>query len=632
MVKLPFWNKVPVESNSTSSEAKQKALQDLTHDATVENLQEKLDSPQFSNDLSANKYEVFSNNMTKTDVNNDWIDDDIQAKSPSLNTELKQRRMSVLNKSLIIAGALLLLASIVAVFIWSSDRNAIDADKIITRITPPSLIESSTLLNLDVAIENLNAVPLTNAVLVTRYGEGVANNEGRAITRTELGVINPNQVERVKIPFILLGTVGQQRKILFELEYSSPNSAIRFVADYEQLINIEESPLSLKSEFPREQSTGEPQAFTVTLSTTKQFGANPYEIVFDLASGSVLSDLSVDEQFVSNLDGDPVVEISPPQPGQPVTLTGIIKINQATPGLIANTISVISNNLVLAQSRVETQVTLPPIMIKDFTREEEILPNKKSSFRFQLTNTTDSIIRDAVVVIQLDGSEYKLSSVQNGLYNSATGTITFTPQTSQGLSQLDPNDSTEINFTLEPVSGSRLVAEFNITGIRVKSGPDRRQLNDQEFVYQIESELQVNAYATYRRSNLINRGPLPPRVGEETTYTVTLSTSITDSSISPSSITSRLPNNVSIFGDLPPGLTLTNNTIVWQAPGREDIRAFQVVLNPDQSQVGSSAPLLTDIIFNYGFEPAANSIRLPNVTTDLTADSGYNVNESQVSS
>ncbi len=135
----------------------------------------------------------------------------------------------------------------------------------------------------------------------------------------------------------------------------------------------------------------------------------------------------------------------------------------------------------------------------------------------------------------------------------------------------------------------------------------------------------------------LGRGALPPRVGQKTSYWIFWNIDGTTNPLQNVQITGTLPKNVRATGKQTSsesrGVTIDmeTRTVSWNpgtvSPTRNPLSqvfsaAFEVEIIPEKAQIGSNAPLLTNIFFsgNDTFTGAALTRSLPNVTTNLPND------------
>jgi len=152
----------------------------------------------------------------------------------------------------------------------------------------------------------------------------------------------------------------------------------------------------------------------------------------------------------------------------------------------------------------------------------------------------------------------------------------------------------------------------------------------------VSSNVQFASRAVYFVGPFANSGPIPPKVEQETTYTIIWSIVNTSNNISNTQVRTVLPVYMKWYGSISPSgedLSYNPNTneVIWSPgdipagtgigkPPREV--AFQVVLTPSLSQVKTVPSLITNTTFTAtdSFTGASINQEKPDITTNLSTD------------
>jgi hypothetical protein len=187
---------------------------------------------------------------------------------------------------------------------------------------------------------------------------------------------------------------------------------------------------------------------------------------------------------------------------------------------------------------------------------------------------------------------------------------------------LEAGESSSVRFSfspLPPVSSNQLltnptiVAEVTVRGKRIsEAGVPEEVKTVMTQNVKITSRAQFAARAVYFVGPFINIGPIPPKVENETTYTIIWSLVNTSNTITNTRVRGVLPPYVKWAGSVSPGkenITYNRNTneVLWTPgdivagtgvgqPPREV--AFQVVLTPSLSQIKTTPALVSDVNFS----------------------------------
>jgi hypothetical protein len=189
--------------------------------------------------------------------------------------------------------------------------------------------------------------------------------------------------------------------------------------------------------------------------------------------------------------------------------------------------------------------------------------------------------------------------------------------------------------------------DVDISGKQATQGFDVNELkNSTSAIVRIISDVGLTTKALYYSGPFTNSGPIPPKVEQKTTYTVTWTLSNTANNISGVKVNSTLPPWVDFVGSILPAseaLTYNSSTkeIVWDADriprgtgitGATRSVSFQVSISPSLSQVGTSPILINDAVLT-GHDDFANvdvKVKKTSLNTRLYSDPSFHYDGSVV--
>jgi len=235
----------------------------------------------------------------------------------------------------------------------------------------------------------------------------------------------------------------------------------------------------------------------------------------------------------------------------------------------------------------------------------------------------------------------------NGFYQSANSSIIWTKDQEPTLVQVPPGGSGTLQFSfgsLLPGANNVLITnptiELNLTvkGTRVGGGGASETVTSVASAeVRLASTLSLSAEAMHFTGPFLNSGPMPPRAELPTTYTIIWTVKNPTNTVANASVSTVLPPYIE-FVAAQPGNSLTydsaSRTVRWNIG---DIKAgtgytlgtsqaaFQVVLNPSTSQVGTT-PMLTGGTLLSGqdrFAQVAVRASAPSPTTNIAGEAGF---------
>jgi len=239
-------------------------------------------------------------------------------------------------------------------------------------------------------------------------------------------------------------------------------------------------------------------------------------------------------------------------------------------------------------------------------------------------------------------------SVDKGFYSSVNDTIVWDKRTSGELSEISPGEGGRFSFYLEPLGISARSAFVNpevFVDVSAKGNRISEENIPEEIVSVISrkikfsSDLMITPRSTYYTGPFVNSGSVPPKVDQETTYTIIWTVTNTMNDVADVKVGSNLPPYVRWMGVVSP----SSETVSYNPVGGEIVwdvgevkagtgtrispkeMAFQVALLPSVSQIGIIPDLTGDVVITGTdrFTGEVLKIIKSGVTTRLGTDPGF---------
>jgi len=259
-------------------------------------------------------------------------------------------------------------------------------------------------------------------------------------------------------------------------------------------------------------------------------------------------------------------------------------------------------------------------------------------------------VRDASISLKISGNAFDLSSIfsDRGFYKPSEGILVWNKSTLSSLVSIDPGQTGFANFGFNikkplPVSAlsdknfivtldaSMLGKKVEIIGenLEVKSEITKKIM--------INTDLQFAVRGLYYSGPFLNSGPIPPKVGKETTYTIVWSLTNSANDVTNTQVTAILPPYVRWMGVIAPsgspvtydestGVVTWNKGLIKAGVGilspAEEV-AFQVAFLPAPNQVGIGPDIIlkSKITGTDSFTGNVIEYEKSKVTTALSGDS-----------
>ncbi|MFA6077223.1 MAG: hypothetical protein WC735_04080 [Candidatus Paceibacterota bacterium] len=544
--------------------------------------------------------------------------------------------------SLVFFGLTLIYAS----YVFFAGGNTVSSDNIEISILGNNFTAGGEDLSLIVGIANKNNSSLDLVDLVVEYPKGSSNSETGLSTGTErfresLGAIPAGAVRNENIKVVLFGEQGAVRPIKVSIEYRVEGSNAIFVKEKKYEVTISSTPLNLSIDAPLTISPN--QDITLNVKATLNATYPVSKILLKL-------DYPIGFQFVSSVPapslGNNVWSLGDlaPGAGRNISITGkmfdVVDGEEKTFHISSGSQSAGDKSMIdmVFNSLSHTvEIKKPFIEAKLFVNgayQREYSTNAKTPFRGEIrwTNNLDTKVNDLEIRAKISGNAVDRRTINSdqGFYNSSTDTIIWDKNSKDDFREINPGDSGSVSFSISPLSlfsvASGMLTDpiisvnISISGKQLLAGYATTDLNNSDSsVIKIISDVGFATKALYYSGPFTNNGPVPPRVEQETSYTIVWSLSNTANNISKGVVRSSIPSWVKFMDSVSPtseDLVFNSSTreITWNI-GRipkgtgitEALRSvsFQIAISPSLSQVGTIPVIINDSILT-GHDDFAN--------------------------
>jgi len=554
-------------------------------------------------------------------VSADWSNAE-SAQAPSLISRLPMKK--ILIGSAVFFGISLVIALLFAF------RNPFSADNVELAISGPVSVAGGKETMLTVRITNNNDQPIESADLFIRYPEGAyaSLNAVDELSRVkyELENIAPKQTVNEQIPAILFGAENSEKEIEFSLEFRFKGSSATLEKSETYVVTITSSPIDLALDILKEATANQELEIIANIKSNSEDVLEDVLLTIEYPFGFTFLDATP-----APLYGSDTWEIGDITPGaeRKITITGIVegqhdeekvfraqigKRNESTGEAISTIYNSITEPVVVKRPFLALDIVLAGDRSPEYIGKEE----KEISGEIIWKSNISTKILNAKIVVELSGGSIDKRSVRTndgGFYQSFDNTILWDSSNTRAFEVVEPGETGRLGFRIKslPLEGF-INPEINITvsaeGQRISDTNVPEQIKSSASrLIKLESDLSMTPRAVYYVGPFTNTGPLPPRVEQETTYTIIWTATNSSNKIRSTQMRTTLPPNVQWLNTTAPsGEDITyNNTgreVVWNLgdveagagvtlPLREV--SFQVSLLPSVSQRSTLAPLTSQI-------------------------------------
>jgi len=263
-----------------------------------------------------------------------------------------------------------------------------------------------------------------------------------------------------------------------------------------------------------------------------------------------------------------------------------------------------------------------------------------------ITNTLDETVYDMLVEVIPGGNVLDENSIKStdGFYDSNTGTVRWEVANNDSFDRVLPGQSRRIEFGVEPGT-IKTTASFdlvvNVYARRVaESSAQETLIGSTRAEAKYSSNITLGSQANRNAGRFGDSGPIPPKVGETTTYTLVVAAEAGANDIANGIVETSLPVHVEWLNQYEADGEVTYNsvsqTLKWEVgdiPSRSRKELyFQVSLKPSVSQIDSEPTLLNgqNMRANDRFTGVLLQDDAAAVTTELSSEMGFENNNGTV--
>ncbi|MEK7650105.1 MAG: hypothetical protein AAB367_04090 [Patescibacteria group bacterium] len=479
-----------------------------------------------------------------------------------------------------------------------------------------------------VVYENKNDIALDKAVLVFTYPPmtqplaGDYMKGGLRPERRELGTINPGDKKEELFSAIVFGAQDEILKGQAKIEYRPRDSSVLLAKETSYQSPVKGSLLGLELILPKELKAGQQidaQLSLVSSAETPFRGISVemmYPDAFEFISSDIkptrgntiwtIGDLGKGETFKLSIKGRIKDSIAP-------------QSMKAKVGIYDRT----KNEFDTLTSSEKTFAITPPLLVTKLVIDSAddldigvLLAGTSVKGILQWQNNLPVAVSNATVEVVFEGEAFDIKTLSSsrGEFDQSRNALRWVPGRIPELLVVDPGETGTFEFTIATkkiisVRNPALVFKSIMQTRESPSGYEGVDISGEEVVtYKLATRATFSQKGYYYDSRITNSGPLPPRVGQETTYLIVWSVTNATNDLTDAVVHATLPSYVKWRGvvDPPSGAPITFNEATREVswiPGnipagtgttnRAREVAFQIALTPSLPQVGQAVELVS---------------------------------------
>lgn len=506
---------------------------------------------------------------------------------------------------------LLILAAILGIVgFWYFRRNIFSKEVLKLEILAPEEVTMGEEIEYLVKYKNNGQITLEEPKLTFEFPENSISSEGENLRiEKKLEDIYPGKEETVSFKGRLLGKENEIKIAKAWLNFRPKNLKAFFEVSTTKTSIIKNIPLTLEFDLVSRAESGREINFSLNYFSNCDFP---------------LSDLGIRVEYPSGfefIEGKPKgvekneweIPILNKTEGGRIEIRGKLvgelyenKIFKASLGIWKD-----NQFIILKETQKGVEIIKPSIYVSSQINGS---PNFIASlgdllyYEIFFRNIGDKPFENLFLAVQLEGEAFDLDTLRAdiGDYRQGENTILWDGRILPKLRFLDTGEEGKVEFWVKLKNDLPLFNERNknpSVKIKVSIG----QLKE-EFTTKINSKVELSQKGLFQDSVFQNSGPIPPKVGEATTYTVFWRVRNFYNDIKNVKVKAILPPQVKLTGLIKPQdarLTFDTNSreIIWEIGDLEWGKgvlnngpelAFQIALTPTSDQKGQNPVLVSE--------------------------------------
>ncbi len=537
-----------------------------------------------------------------------------------------------MNKKIVFV-ILILVIAVGSIIFWIYRESTFSKEILRLEILGPDTAKMGDEIEYTIKYKNNGNFALQSPKLIFNMPDNSLTEDGKTRITQDLKDVYPGGENLVKIKTRLLGKEGDLKTAKASLSYTPKNLTARYESDTTFTTKIDIVPITLDFDLPTKVEKGKDLQYSINYFSNIDYPLENLSLKIGQTNG--FDFVSSDPASLDHSEWK-LKTLNKAQGGR-VSIKGkvLADTNQnltfsAELGMWQN-----ANFVVIKQASMDAQVISPLLFISQQVNGSGSYvasPGEVLHYQLFFRNIGSTPFDNLFAVVKLDSPALDMSTIQaeGGQVQPNDNMIVFDQSQAPQLRHLAVQQQGEVDFSV------KVKNDWNTSG----SDPNNLVISDeinisqitQKFTIKVNSGLVISQKAYYKISDISNSGPIPPKAGAETTYTINWEIKNYFSDAKNVKVKAVLPQNVSLTGKIMPENESPNfsydsasREIVWSAGdilagtgvnGDPVSLSFQVSLTPSTSQKGAAASLIGQVQIS-GENQFTN-------TTIVAQDSGVN--------
>lgn len=510
-------------------------------------------------------------------------------------------------------------------------------DKIDLVINGTDTLTSGAQASWQVSVTNRNKSALEDVELIFDFPEGsyvqdsgLLGAKKSAQAKVNLYDIAPNQTVQKEFTARIVAPENSSRSAQATITFKPKGISREVKKSVKFTTTIKNFPVILTIDAPNETFSNKEIFYKINYINSSQERFNNLRIKVQYPDGFSPNEFEPQPSQEKNIWQ--IKTLDPYQEGQ-IKIKGILSGNEGDRKSLMVLIEGLEdeNFVVFTKETAQTNIISSPLAleVKVLGRDNpSVNAGQKLRYDIGFRNNLNTTLQNLYLTAKLEGTMFNFTTLKTiGYFDVNTNTITWGPREIPALKNLNPKDIGLASFEIElknifPILSYNdknffVKVSFNIGTKSVPPLLGVKEINQStDVITKINTNLILQAKAFYREnfSSIINYGPIPPRVGQTTSFTLHWQIINVSNDVEDLVVSATLPTGVQwtnnyyanfkkdglVFdettkkitwniGKVPATTGLANGLPVYEA-------VFQVAITPGPHQLNQTVPLLDESI------------------------------------
>lgn len=505
---------------------------------------------------------------------------------------------------------------------WCYQKNIYSKEIIKLEISAPERVEVGEEVEYIVKYKNNGDTRVEEPKLVFEYPEHSITKDGYLrdeVGPEELGeAIYPGQEKTFQFKARLLGKENENKQAKAVLTYRPKNLESRYESKTTFTSIIEKVPLTFEFDFPSKIESDKEIKFQLNYFSYIDYPLSdlgikveyPSNFEFKRASPPALENTEWTINLLDKSEGGRI-EIT----GEVFGNTGENKIFEAKLGIWQD-----GEFVLLKEASKGIEIIEPSLYIsQQINGNPQYVANAGDLLHYEIffKNIGEKALTNLSLVTKLEGEIFDLETLKtfDGVFGPGDNSIIFDWKKVSQLRFLDSQEEGKVEFWLN-LKDDWQIDNLEDKNLTIKNKIYLAQQSREEFTYKVNSKLVVEQKGYFQDEvfgNFGNSGPIPPKIGEKTTYTIIWQIKNYYNALKNVRIKAVLPQQVSLTSKIFPeeqnekfAFDSNSREIVWNIGDLEAGQgvldslsipsiAFQISFTPTVSQKGQTPEIIKEV-------------------------------------